>query len=85
MSSGNKDTLQVSRQLEIIENTFTDTTVLGFAILLPGYTGKFNYLRYGDNIIDPKASGLFLPPANMICIHFIRPTKGKLVIKYTLY
>lgn len=85
MSSNKKDTLQASRQLEILENTFTDTTILGYAVLLPGYTGKFNYLRYGDNIVYSKDHEIHWPPTDRFCINLYkgRSLKGKLVIRFS--
>ena len=72
--------IAASRELEIIQNTLEDTVVLGFAIVAPGYTGKFRYLGG----YDPDISDEQLPKLSKICVGLYqrRPSKGKLIIKY---
>ena len=73
----------VSRQLTIVENTFEDTTALGYAILLPKYTGDFTYYRSGEGAIDPKTPKRFMPKTETICInsYLKRKPNGYIVIK----
>jgi hypothetical protein len=76
------------RVMEIIENTLTDTVVLGGGIVFPGYTGEFKYIMVGtkrEAAWDPN-SGLFRwAKTEHICFYQLRNrvTKGKLVIKYS--
>jgi len=83
-----KKPIEAFRELEIIQNTLDDTIGLGFAILQPGYSGKFRYLRGNENqngAYDPEISDEYLPKTKTICVDLYqrRPAKGKLVIKYS--
>lgn len=51
-----KDTLNIFREIEIIENHNTDTLLLGYSIVHPGYVGKIWFIQSG---LD-KAGGVYL-------------------------
>ncbi|MBS1512551.1 MAG: hypothetical protein JST86_17025 [Bacteroidetes bacterium] len=76
------------RQIEIIENTCTDTIGLGYGILFPGYTGKFTYLRVddknGSGIINYNDDPETWSRTNSFCVDFYqkRKSKGYIVIRY---
>jgi hypothetical protein len=74
-----------SRVLEIVENTFKDSFSLGYAVLSPGFTGDFTYLRNGDGALYTKGwPEKDWPATNELCINPYqdRVATGKLVIKY---
>ena len=50
------DTLNIFREIEIIENRNTDTLLLGYSIIHPGYVGKIWFIQSG---LD-KAGGVYL-------------------------
>lgn len=51
-----RDTLNIFREIEILENHNTDTLLLGYSIIHPGYTGKIWFIQSG---LD-KAGGVYL-------------------------
>jgi hypothetical protein len=50
------DTLNIFREIDIIENRNTDTLLLGYSIIHPGYVGKIWFIQSG---LD-KAGGVYL-------------------------
>ena len=78
--------IEANRFLEIIENTFRDTFAMGYAVVYPGYTGEFRYLRAGKNSVlyTEGISEDGLPSTSEICINAYqgRYLEGKIVIKY---
>ena len=76
----------IHRKLEIVENTFLDTVVLGYAVLYPGYTGEFDYLREDSGVIYTKGVPEDeWPTARSFCLNLYqgRTTQGRITIKYT--
>lgn len=51
-----RDTLNIFREIEIIENQNTDTLLLGYSIIRPGYIGKIWFIQSG---LD-RAGGVYL-------------------------
>jgi hypothetical protein len=51
-----RDTLNIFREIEVIENQNTDTLLLGYSIIHPGYTGKIWFIQSG---LD-RAGGVYL-------------------------
>ena len=82
--------VSVSREVEVVENTLTDTVGLGFAILAPKYTGKFEYARMGNGLVDTDFGTAVTdyPNISEICIDLQmgkmerKPKEGKHVIRF---
>jgi hypothetical protein len=84
---GVKD-LRISRDIEIVENTISDTCILGASIITPKQIGKIKYLqidRRTDAVLDPDSDLSNQPKTSMLCIHSYLKKKvtGKLLIKYS--
>lgn len=82
-----KNNIKAYRKIVIIKNTFTDTVSLGFAILYPGFTGEFLYLRSGvqnNELLYSETDEKLLPKTTMLCINLYRkrPVNGAAVVKY---
>ena len=69
-----------------MENTLQDTLILGYSVVYPGYTGKFDYLRANLNEVIDKREVPYndWPKTNTLCINLYqkRPVHGYLKIKY---
>lgn len=82
-----KQDIEAYRKLKIIENTFTDTVVFGFAALPPNRVGDFSYMRADerkDAAIDPEVDEKYWGKTKMFCINQYqkRPAQGELKIEY---
>ena len=80
--------IEAFRKVEILENTMTDTIVLGYAVVYPGYVGEFPYLRMDgrvDAAIDPETPEKFWPKTKMFCVNLYqrKVVQGELTIKYS--
>ena len=76
-----KTGITASRVVEIIENTFKDTIVIGYGVLYPGYVGRFNYLK---NVYTKGLPEKSWPPTTELCINPYqnRLVEGRLIIRY---
>ncbi len=77
-----------NRKIEIIKNSFSDTTALGYAILPPRFTGACNYYginKYVKGGYDPDIDFKLLPPASSFCIQLYkrRAVDGEIIIRYS--
>lgn len=88
IDSTHQKAIEVSRTIEIVENTLEDTIGLGFAIVHPNQTGKFKYLRSNESpqsgVIYYETPDEQLPKTKTFCIDLYqrRSVKGYLKIKY---
>jgi hypothetical protein len=84
----NGQIMQVSRRFIILENTLTDTILLGFTIVSPKYTGEVIYLQQ-DTVTSRSLSYLngdseVLPKTNKLCLHLYQNklANGKIRVQY---
>ena len=78
-----EDTIKFERKIKILQNTISDTIILGQSILKPGYTGFFEYTKLKDRndiSLDLRYEN---PPADRIYIKSYNNKKsnGILVIE----
>ena len=90
LGSSDAAQLEINRKLEILENTLSDTILLGTSVLPVGYKGTLEYRRVSDTINSPYAPDIdvsLLPKAKTICVNLYqrRPVQGILKIKYYYY
>ncbi len=85
-SNGNK--VKAKREVYISENTATDTFLLGFSVVPPGFTGYLVYLQEDTlttrSFYINEESKNDLPKTEMFCTHLYqnRNIKGKVRLKY---
>lgn len=79
--------IKVFRELTILENTLTDTILLGYSVVPVNYIGKILYTKEGETAlyIDEHADVKSLPKIDSIFVYRFnnRVVKGKLLIEYT--
>ena len=82
--NGNGKSVIAFRELEILENTLSDTVVIGWGVLPQGYKGRHNYLLPGEYTEDQEDVNN-LPKIPEICIsrfHKRAPSYGKVIIRF---
>lgn len=85
-TDSDNDTLKFDRHLKILENTLTDSIVLGHSVLSPHYTGVIEYTML-DNRNDISLDLRYHnPPADRICIlpHKEKESRGTLTIEVVI-
>src|SRR5687767_5445826 len=55
---GKKDTLNIYREVEIVENKNTDTVLLGYSVIPPGFKGDIIFTQDGLS----NSSAVYLDP-----------------------
>lgn len=84
LSNDNGKSVMAFREMEVVENTLSDTVVIGWGVLAPGDKGRHNYLRPGE-YAENQEDVYNLPKTPEICIgHFLKrvPSSGKVIIRY---
>lgn len=80
--------MQVSRKVIILENTLTDTILLGFTIVSPKYTGEVIYLQQDTvtsrSLYYVNGDSEVLPKTNKLCLHLYQNklANGKIRVQY---
>jgi len=75
------------RKMKILENSLSDSILIGFAVIPPGRLGEMGYYRVDtsvDKCFDPKYGTEDLPKTPMICLNLYlkRNFKGEIKIEY---
>ena len=80
------DSVLYRRDIEILENTLSDTIGLGFAVVYPRETGKHPYLRGGRELfyVIDSSQVKDLPPIRTICFdaYLKRPVHGTITLRF---
>jgi hypothetical protein len=79
------DSVLYRRDIEILENTLSDTIGLGFAVVYPRETGKHPYLRDGNELLYLVTPSDIedQPPIRTICFdaHQKKPAHGTITLR----
>jgi hypothetical protein len=80
--------IAANRKLNILENTLTDTILLGFTIVAPNYTGEVIYLQKdtvtSNSFYQSSGDDENLPKTKSLCIHLYqkKAANGKIRVQY---
>lgn len=78
------DSVLFRRDIEILENTLSDTIGLGFGVVAPNRLGKMIYMQNGVNDVvyyEPALGTHNLSPINSVCFQPYRNKKAESYLK----